>query len=228
MISVVIPTLNAERTLPHTLSALVPAAIQGVVREVIIVDGGSSDATQMVADAAGAEWLTAERGRGTQLAAGADAARGDWLLFLHADTVLEPGWEQEARTFVDRVERAGAAQAGAFRFCLDDFGFKPRILEAIVGARCLLFRMPYGDQGLLIPRRLYGSVGGFRPLPLMEDLDIARRIGRRRLVMLRSRAITSAARYKRDGYLKRVARNISCFALYALRVPPRVLVRLYG
>lgn len=227
MISVIIPTFDAEAHLPHALTALVPAAIKGVVREVIVADGGSRDATEAVADAAGAVWLTAERGRGSQLAAGANAARGDWLLFLHADTVLESGWEQEARAFIERVERAGVAQAAAFRFCLDDFGFKPRLLEAIVGVRCLLFRLPYGDQGLLIPRRLYGALGGFRPLPLMEDVDIARRLGRRRLLMLRSRAITSATRYKREGYLRRMARNLSCFTLYCLRVPPRVIVRLY-
>lgn len=228
MISVVIPTLNAEARLPHTLVALVPAAMNGLLREVIIADGGSTDGTEHVVDAAGAEWRPAERGRGAQLAAGASGARSDWLLFLHDDTALEAGWDTEVRNFIENVERVGEPKAAAFRFALDDFGIRPRLLEALVALRCMLFRMPYGDQGLLIPRRLYQSIGGFRPLPLMEDVDIAWRLGRRRLVMLRSRAVTSAVRYKRHGYVRRMARNISCLTLYVLNVPQRVLVRLYG
>lgn len=229
MISVVIPTLNAEAELTKTLSALVPAAVQGVVREVVIADGGSSDETEGIADVAGADFIKCEKGRGAQLAAGAEAAKSDWLLFLHADTVLQPGWEQEAATFMDRVDSGGKAQsAAAFSFALNDFGTKPRLLETIVGLRCAIFRMPYGDQGLLIPRRLYGSLGGYRPLPLMEDVDIVRRLGRRRITMLRSKAVTSAERYKRDGYVSRVARNAACLSLYYLRVPPATLTRLYG
>lgn len=228
MISVVIPTLNAEARLPHTLVPLVTAAMNGLLRQVIIVDGGSTDATEAVVDAAGAEWIRSERGRGAQLAAGAGQARSDWILFLHDDTALEAGWDSEVRNFIERVERGGEPLAAAFRFALDDFGARPRLLEALVAFRCMVFRMPYGDQGLLIPRRLYQSIGGFRPLPLMEDADLAWRLGRRRLVMLRSRAVTSAMRYKRNGYFKRMVRNISCLTLYWLNVPQRVLIRLYG
>ncbi|MCG8560723.1 MAG: TIGR04283 family arsenosugar biosynthesis glycosyltransferase [Hyphomicrobiales bacterium] len=229
MISVVIPTLDAEAGLTSTLSALVPATVQGVVREVIIADGGSRDATASIADIAGAHFIRAARGRGTQMAAGAAAARSDWLLFLHADTVLETGWEREAAAFMERVDAGERPPAAAaFRFALDDFGLKPRLLEAMVGARCTVFRFPYGDQGLLIPRRLYEALGGFRPIPLMEDVDMVRRLGRRRLVMMRARAVTSAVRYKRDGYLARVLRNFACVSLYYLRIPPRTIVRLYG
>ena len=228
MISVVIPTLNAEAGLTATLSALVPATVQGLVREVIIADGGSEDGTSEIADIAGAEFVTCDKGRGPQLAAGAEQARSDWLLFLHADTVLQPGWEQEAATFMERVDTgARPLAAAAFSFALDDFGARPRILETIVGWRCTLFRFPYGDQGLLIPKRLYSSLGGYRPLPLMEDVDLVRRLGRRRLVMMRTKAVTSAMRYKRDGYLTRVARNFACLSLYYLRVSPRRIVRLY-
>lgn len=229
MISVVIPTLDAEAGLTSTLGALVPATVQGVVREVIIADGGSRDGTGRIADIAGAHFIRAARGRGSQMAAGAGMARSDWLLFLHADTVLEPGWDREAAAFMERVDSGERPQAAAaFRFALDDFGLKPRILETLVGARCTVFRFPYGDQGLLIPRRLYESLGGFRPFPLMEDVDMVRRIGRRRLIMLRSRAVTSAVRYKREGYFARVLRNLACVALYYLRIPPRTIVRLYG
>ncbi len=229
MISVIIPTLNAERTLAHTLAALVPAVVEGVVREAVVVDGGSSDETCAIAEAAGTRLIEAERGRGAQLEAGASAARGDWLLFLHADTVLDPGWAEEAQGFIERVESGRRGEAAAtFRFALDDDGAMPRLVERLVALRCRLFGLPYGDQGLLISRRLYRRLGGFRPLPLMEDVDLVRRLKRRELVVLKSRAVTSGERYRREGYLVRSLRNLGCILLYYLRVPPRVLARLYG
>jgi rSAM/selenodomain-associated transferase 2 len=229
MISVIIPTLNAERTLAHALSALVPAVVEGIVQEAIIVDGGSTDETRAIAEAAGTHLIEAPRGRGSQLEAGASQARGDWLLFLHADTVLEPGWAEEAQSFMERVERGRRDQAAAsFRFALDDDGLMPRFVERLVGWRCQLLALPYGDQGLLIPRNLYNRLGGFRPLPLMEDVDLVRRLKRRELVMLKSRAVTSEERYRREGYFARSLRNLGCILLYYLRVPPRVLARLYG
>jgi rSAM/selenodomain-associated transferase 2 len=229
MISVIIPTLNAERSLAHSLAALVPAVVDGIVQEAILVDGGSIDETRAIAEAAGTHFVEAPVGRGSQLEVGASHARGDWLLFLHADTVLEPGWEEEARNFVERVESGRRTRAAAaFRFTLDDDGFMPRVVEWLVSLRCRLLALPYGDQGLLIPRNLYNRLGGFRPLPLMEDVDLVRRLKRRELVMLRSRAVTSSERYRREGYLARSLRNLGCILLYYLRVPPRVLARLYG
>jgi rSAM/selenodomain-associated transferase 2 len=229
MISVVIPTFNASRTLVPTLTALVPALVDGLVREAIIVDGGSTDDTRSIADAAGAQLIEAPRGRGTQLGAGAAQARGEWLLFLHADTALEPGWAEEARHFIERIESGRRGQAAAFfRFALDDDGVMPRTVERFVALRCLLFALPYGDQGLLISRKFYRRLGGFRPLPLMEDVDLVRRLERREMVMLKSRAVTSAQRYQREGYVSRGVRNLGLMLLYYLRVPARVLARLYG
>jgi rSAM/selenodomain-associated transferase 2 len=229
MITVVVPTLDAEGGLAATLSALVPAAVEGLVRAVVVADGGSSDRTLSIAEQAGAEIVRCERGRGRQLIAGAAAARSPWLLFLHADSVLEAGWEREASAFIGRVDAGERPlSAAAFGFALDDLGFKPRMIEGGVALRCTLLRLPYGDQALLIPRRLYEEIGGFRPLPLMEDVDIVRRLGRRRVVILRARSVTSAMRYKRDGYARRVLRNLCCLALYALRVPLHRIKRIYG
>jgi len=229
MISVVIPTLNAEATLGGTLSALVPAAVDGLVCEVIVVDGGSGDRTREIVDQAGARLLGEKAERGRQLAAGAAQARFPWLLFLHDDTVLEPGWEREAAGFMERVDTGDhPPSAAAFRLALDDQGPKPRVLERLVALRCRLLRLPYGDQGLLLPKSLYEAIGGFSPLPLMEDVDLVRRLGRRRTVMLRSRAVTSAERFRREGYMRRSARNLACLALYALRVPTPVIRRMYG
>jgi rSAM/selenodomain-associated transferase 2 len=228
MLSVVIPTLNAEGHLAKALAALVPAAVEGLVREVIVVDGGSSDGTLAIADDAGARVLESRGGRGSQLAKGAADARFPWLLFLHADTVLEAGWEREATAFMQRVEKGGRpAGAAAFRFALDDLGAKPRLLERLVALRCALLRLPYGDQALLLPKRLYSEIGGYRPLPLMEDVDLVRRLGRRRLHMLRARAVTSAERFRREGYARRSARNLMCLSLYAAGVPVATIARLY-
>ncbi|HKB00225.1 MAG TPA: glycosyl transferase family 2, partial [Methyloceanibacter sp.] len=151
------------------------------------------------------------------------------LLFLHADTVLDPGWAEEAQGFIKRVQTGRRKEAAAaFRFALDDDGAMPRFIERVVALRCRLLGLPYGDQGLLISRRLYRRLGGFRPLPLMEDVDLVRRLKRRELVMLQSRAVTSGERYRREGYLARSLRNLGCVLLYYLRVPPRVLARIYG
>jgi rSAM/selenodomain-associated transferase 2 len=229
MISVIIPTLNAERMLAHTLAALVPAVVDGIVQEAILVDGGSTDDTRVIAEGAGTHVIEARRGRGSQLDAGASQARGDWLLFLHADTALEPGWAEEAKSFTEWVDNCRRGQAAAaFQFALDDDGIMPRLIESLVGLRCHVLALPYGDQGLLISRNLYNRLGGFRSLPLMEDVDLVRRLKRRELVMLKSRAVTSGERYRRDGYLARSLRNLGCILLYYLHVPPRVLARLYG
>ena len=228
MISVVIPTLNAERGLSSSLSALVEAAVEGLVREVIVADGGSRDATQRIAEEMGATVIATAPGRGCQMAAGARHARMPWLLFLHSDTSLEAGWGREASDFMRRVDQSGGRpRAACFRFNLDDNGLAPRVLESAVQLRSTLMALPYGDQGLLIPRRLYDEVGGFRELPIMEDVDIVGRIGRRRLTTLRSRALTSARRYRCDGYLGRIARNQACLALYFLGVSPERIARIY-
>ncbi len=229
MISVVIPTLNAEPNLGRCLAALIPATLEGVVRQVVIADGGSTDNTAKIADHAGADLIETDPGRGHQLLAGVKRARSPWILVLHADTFLEPGWESAAANFMESVDlgrrRVGAA---AFQFALDDDGVLPRILESSVSLRATLAKRPYGDQALLIPRRLYDEIGGYKPLEIMEDLDIVRRLGRRRLTILRARALTSAERYNRDGYLKRIARNQACLLMYAVGVPNERIARFYN
>jgi len=228
MISVIIPTLNSEETLVKTLAGLIPATVAGVIREVIIADGGSNDRSHDIVEDSGASWISCGRAnRGAQLQAGALEARSPWLLFLHADTVLGSDWDREAQALMQQVEMGQRPScAGVFQFRLDDAGFAPRALEAAVRWRTQLLKFPYGDQGLLIPRALFDDVGGYRPLQLMEDVDLIRRIGRARICVLSSYAKTSAARY-RNGYLRRIARNQLCLALYYLNVSPDRLVKLY-
>ncbi|WP_417685345.1 glycosyltransferase [Roseibium sp.] len=230
MISVIVPTMNSEADLAHTLSALVTAAAEGVVREVIVVDGGSNDATEEVADAAGCHWLRVSGPRSQRLAAGADAAsRGEWLLFLSPDTVLQAGWHQEAQTFIERVQRAGTADrtAAAFKLRFESFGLGARMSEVIAVIRSRILGMPYGNQGLLMSRRFYRELGGYRPLPQLEDLDLVKRIGRSRLVFLHSAAV-SPGRTEAPGRVASLRQSFARFCVGMLRLPPRLVLRLHG
>ncbi len=216
-ITAVIPTLNAAATLPATLAALGPLA------DIIVADGGGTDATVTIARDAGARIVASARGRGVQLAAGIAAARSEWLLLLHADTRLTPDWRTEAgRHITDRPE-----QAGYFRFLLDSADPRARRLERLVAWRCRVLSLPYGDQGLLIRRETLRQAGGMRPLPLMEDVDLIRRLGRRRLAGLAAGAVTSAAKWERDGWYRRSGRNLLCLSLWHLGVPPARIARIY-
>jgi rSAM/selenodomain-associated transferase 2 len=225
-LSVIIPTLDAAATLPAVLASLEEGRAAGLLREVIVVDGGSADATAAQARAAGARVIAAPRGRGVQLAGGGAAATGGWLLFLHADTWLGRGWSAPVGAFI--AAAANRRRAGYFRFCLDDRAHAARRIEVLARWRCRALALPYGDQGLLLSAELHRELGGFRPLPLMEDVDIVRRLGRDRLAALAADAVTSPARYRRGGYVARPLRNLCCLALYFAGVPPRVLRRLYG
>ena len=141
-------------------------------------------------------------------------AGAEWLFFLHADSIPEPGWRETLAAFM--AEPANHDRAGYGRLALDDPSPAARRLEAMVAWRCRRFGLPYGDQGLLIHRNLYRSVGGFLPIELMEDVALVRRIGRSRLSGLPLTVTTSAERYRRNGYIRRPLRNLSCLALYLM------------
>ena len=225
MISIVIPTLNAATALPATLAALAPGRDSGLISEILISDGGSDDDTARLAKQAGVTVITGPPSRGGQLQRGAITATGEWLLFLHSDTVLEAEWLFAVEAFI--ADQANSKRGAAFRFALDDDQPQARRLERIVAWRCRTFGLPYGDQGLLLSRLFYGQVGGFRNLPLMEDVDLVRRIGRKRLTMLPIAARTGAARYRQADYWRRPARNLFCLALYYLGLPPKHIAKIY-
>ena len=215
--NIIIPTWQAAATLPATLSSLAEAACP-----IIVADAGSPDGTADIARAAGAVVVQSPKGRGAQLIAGAAAATADWLLFLHADTRLEAGWSDTVKTFTQ-----GPPAAAHFTFALDDASPAARRLEAAVAWRCKTFALPYGDQGLLIHRMLYDAIGGFRPLPLMEDVDLLRRLRPIRPQALPARAVTSAEKWRRQGFHARSAKNLAILALYFAGMPPRWLARIY-
>ena len=228
MLSVVIPTRNDERRLVPTLAALVPGAADGLVRDVIIADGGSGDATVEVADIAGCDVLHGGADRGARLDAAARAAKGPWLLFLEPGVVLEDSWRHDVRAFVDALERAGETgrRGATFSFGRDGFGSRARLAEIGAALSRLLTGLPRPEQGLIIHKSFYEAAGGFRPLSAMAEADLVRRIGAGRLVRLRARALSPAdpKPQERAGGLKAAL----CAGLLMLRVPPSLLARLYG
>jgi rSAM/selenodomain-associated transferase 2 len=220
-LTLIVPALDAAIFLPACLAALAEATDA----ERLLVDGGSTDATREIAATQGWRVIDAPRGRGRQLDAGAKAATGDWLLFVHADTVLAPGWHTKVCAFA--ADPANAARAGYFRLAFDSADPRAARVARLANWRARRLGLPYGDQALLIARPAYEALGGYRPLPLMEDVDLARRIGRGSLRELAVTATTSAARYERDGWTWRPLRNLLCLALWFAGVSPATIARLY-
>jgi rSAM/selenodomain-associated transferase 2 len=168
-------------------------------------------------------WVEAPRGRARQMNAGAAVARGRWLVFLHADTWLPSGWTQA----IDAADRDPRVNAGCFRFALDSPSTMARLVERGVRARVALLGLPYGDQAIFVRREAFEVLHGYADLPIMEDVDLVRRLGRRgRLFRSAQPAITSARRWERDGWIGRTARHLALIALYFCGVPPDRLVRL--
>lgn len=209
-ITIIIPTLKLDEDLERLLD--------GLPDDVIIVNGGRE--TYSFKDHT---IINTNPGRGLQLKSGAQFAKGDWLFFLHADSTLTNGWMQ---TLADHT-KVDPDKALVCRLRFDDDGFFPRLLEYWVRFRCWAFALPYGDQGLLISRTLYDEIGGYNDLPLMEDVDIVKRIGRSRLKLSDQIISTSAEKYNKYGYILRMFQNGFCLLLYKLGVDPAIIKKIY-
>ncbi|SFJ20931.1 Glycosyl transferase family 2 [Celeribacter neptunius] len=222
-ISVIIPTLNVTPKLRDTLLSLMEGLDAGLVRELILSDGGSSDGVEKMADFVGAELVIGEAGRGGQLKRGAEAAEGDWLMFLHADTWLPEGWAEETVQHLAKAYDKAMVYSLSFH---DAEGLGPRVTAGWANLRTKWFGLPYGDQALLISRELYDEIGGFSELPLMEDVEIAGRLkGRIKLSPLRVR--TDPSRYQTSGWWRQGARNLFRLLRYRLGADPIRLARRY-
>ncbi|MEM6311853.1 MAG: glycosyltransferase [Pseudomonadota bacterium] len=216
-ISVVIPTLNAASHLPGCAAALFEGVQDGLIRELIVTDGGSDDETATICEELGARLLTGPASRGGQLVRGCDAAQGPWLLVVHADTQLATGWTSAAR------EHIKSRKAGWGRLQFDTGG---RWVAAWANLRAHMFGLPYGDQALLLPKSLYTRVGGYPDQPLMEDVALARRLNGQ----LREAgfvAVTSGAKFRRVGWLRQGARNLRTLLRYLCGADPERLAAQY-
>ncbi len=219
-ISVVIPTRNEQ---PQIERALACTRLPGVER--IVVDANSSDGTAQTARFLRAEKvIQALPGRAHQMDAGYREATGAVVLFLHADTRLEPGWSEAA---LAALEDAGVA-GGAFSLRFEAPGLRFRLIERGVALRSRFGGLPHGDQALFVRKRVLDRVGGISPVPIFEDLDLVAAIKRAgRLALLRECAITSARRYDRNGVLRQVLRNNTALAGYLLDVERERIARWY-
>ena len=220
-LSIIVPTLNAANALPGLLNDLMHGVEVGLIRDLVIVDGGSDDQTCQIAREAGADLLSTSPGRGQQLRAGANAARADWFLFLHADSRLTSDWPAAVSRHI--VETPDAA--GFFRLQFDEVKLMARLTAAWANFRSERFGLPYGDQGLLVSRQIYEDVGGFEAIPLMEDVAIARKIPRK--TPLGTNIITSGDRYRKNGWLGQGSRNLWTLSRYLMGADPAHLAVQY-
>ncbi len=217
--SIIIPTLNEEDLLERTL-----ASITGHEHEIIVVDGGSRDRTVEIAFQYTPHVLNSERGRGVQQHTGACHAQGDVLLFLHADTLLPRGFERMIQyTLAD--PQVGF---GAFHLSIDPPSPTLNLIALGANLRSRFLKIPYGDQALFMWRRKYFRAGGFRDLPLMEDVDLVRRLnGISRFKLAPGKVRTSARRWEKERLVFTTLRNYSLMIRYFLGVKPRNLLRHY-
>ncbi len=220
-VSVIIPAVNEG----VTIGAAIASAWSAGAEEVIVVDGGSQDETIREARQQGAAVVTTGRGRALQQNAGAAQARGEVLLFLHADSRLTPSCLSQIRAAL--AVHAGPV-LGAFHQTVDAPGWRYRLLERGNGWRVRLLGLAYGDQGLFVRRSWFDRVGGFPEVPLLEDLMLSRRarsVGP--LLLLPGPLITSARRWQRHGVVQQTLRNWSIVARYFLGADPATLRSSY-
>ncbi|SHJ15911.1 hypothetical protein SAMN05444000_105190 [Shimia gijangensis] len=218
--SVVIPTLNAEAALAVCLPGLFEGVQAGMIRELIVVDGGSDDGTVVLAQDAGATVIETKPSRGAQLRRGCDVAKGEWLLVLHADSCLQDGWTNIVQAHL------GQHRAGFFKLRFEGGGVMAAMVSGWANLRSRVFGLPFGDQGLLISRKLYEDVGGYPEFAVMEDVAMARALSGC-LVALDCRITTSAERYHEQGWLRRGARNMLLQLRFLAGASPEKLARVY-
>lgn len=221
-LSVIVPTLDEEGAIRATLDAIARGAPGA---EVIVADGGSADRTCDVAAAAGARVIRAPRGRARQMNAGARAARGDTLAFVHADTIVPPSFAHDIAAALADPAVAG----GRFDVALDASAPVYRLIGALVSLRSRLSRTATGDQAIFVRCDAFHRLGGFREIDLCEDLDFTRTLKRAgRVACLRSRVVTSARRWQQDGLVRTVLRMWLIRALYLCGADPARLKRWYA
>ena len=215
-ISIVIPTLNSQNTIRETLVSLLEGFEAGMVRELIVVDGGSSDKTKEIVLACGGKFIASRASRGSQLSTGVNLAKGDFIFILHSDSVLEVDWSKNIKKYFN-------LEAGYY--CRLSFDIKhPLALmtSTFANARSKIFNLPYGDQGLLIPRKLLMENGGYSSIPIMEDVELALRL-KGKLYCMPIVITTSSRKYREQGWFRQGRKNIFRLLRFLLGVDPNKL-----
>ena len=220
-ISVIIPTRNAQESLPSLLSSLYEGITAGLICEVIVSDGGSLDKTCKIADQSGAAIVKGRASRGGQVARACAEAQGNWLLILHADCILPKGWSDVVGSCLVNEQKAFF-----FKLGFNSTHLMARVTEAWANLRSMLFRLPYGDQGLLISKQQLTSIGGYPNQPLMEDVAIAFKL-KQHMRMLPVTVLTSALAYEKNGWLRRGAQNLIYLFRYLGGASPDELSKSY-
>ena len=246
VLTIIIPVLSVTDEVKQLCERL----IQSLDCEIILSQAkGSESETNKIGDdnitddisIVGVRVICEARGRGAQLKAGAQYAMGvqsdkgaisdestqsikaNWLLFMHGDSIIDERWCEAVRAHM----QGNGQRAAYFKLRFDDQGWRPRLLERLVALRCRLFALPYGDQAMLISRTLYERVGGYKDMPLMEDVDLVKRLGRGQLQSYRQVITTSAERYQRAGYFSRIIKNSYCLYLYFTATPIEKIKKVY-
>ncbi len=219
-ISIIIPTCNEAANIGRRLPELL--TIPGI--ELLIVDGGSTDCTVEVAESLGAKVLVSSPGRAGQMNAGAEAARGDILLFLHCDTRLDHDFAEQVRNTLNQP----GISAGAFTLAINGKGLGLRIIEWLANFRSRVLQMPYGDQGIFVTAEVFHDAGRFPLQPIMEDFELMRKLKRKgKVKILPLQATTSVRRWERLGVLKTTLINQIIIIRYLLGTSPEKLAELY-
>lgn len=222
IVSVIIPAKNAANALGTLLPQLQSTRLD---LDLIVSDGGSQDDSVEIAARHHARITQADGGRGPQMREGTKIAFGEWLFFLHADSILPKGWDEAIHGFI--TDPAHQEHAAYFQFKLNSDANAARRLEKLVAWRCTTLGLPYGDQGLVIAKQFLEALDGMPDLALMEDVALARKIGKSRLIPLALPMMTDAGKFERDGYVWRSTKNLICLFLYYCGAPNRLIRWIY-
>ena len=219
-VSIIVPTLNEELVLENTLTHIQQLS----PHELIVSDGGSNDYTYRIADRFSHRVITGSAGRALQMNAGANEATGDLLLFLHADSRIEPESYRKMLEYMKNPKWIG----GAFTLCIESGKWSLKLIALLANIRSKYFGIAYGDQGFFVRKEVFKDMNGFSPIPICEDLDFYYRLRKKgSVILLKEKAHTSPRRWINEGIFFTTVRNFIIAVLFGLGFPPHILTKWY-